>query len=437
MNSILIKNCNIINADNQFIGDIYIENGKISKIDSRLSLNADKIIDAKNKYVIPGGIDPHVHLNLPTNVGNSSDNFLTGSVAALRGGTTTLIDFVTPKKSQSIVEAYKLRVEEAKQAKTNIKLHVSPIEYTSTTEAEMTELVENYGVKSFKIYLAYKNTVGLNDDAIVKVLEIAKKLNVLVTAHCENGDLVEYMRNNFIKQGNTSPLYHKLSRPPEAEADAVNRMILYSKFIGTKIYIVHVSSRKSIDLIQQAQKQGVKIYAETCPHYLLLEDSVYEQDFQKSAKYVLSPPIRKIEDRVNLWYAIKKGIVHTVGTDHCPFNLKGQKDIGINDFTKIPNGAGSVEHRLELLYTYGFLKRIIDMKKFVEITSTNVAKIFGLDSKGIIKEGFDADIVVWNPDFEKTISVKNHYQNCDSNIFEGFKTKGIAEFVIINGKIAF
>ncbi|MBN2893727.1 MAG: dihydropyrimidinase [Bacteroidales bacterium] len=431
----IIKNGTIVNADNEQIADILIENDKISKIGDCSNIEVDKTIDASGKFVIPGGIDPHVHMHLPTPAGYSSDDFESGSKAALFGGTTTIIDFVTPEKGQSLVEAYKLRVSEAQNAHINVKFHVSPIEWLENTAAEMEELVIKYGVTSFKIYLAYKGAVGLNDDVIIKVLETAKKLGVLVTAHCENDEIINILRKKFISEGKTSPKYHALSRPAEAEVDAIRRLILFARYIETPVYIVHVSTKNGVEMIKKAQSKGLPVYAETCPHYLLLEESVYEGDFEKTGKYVLSPPLRLKKDNEALWNAISDGTVQTVGTDHCPFNLKGQKDKGINDFTKIPNGAGGIEHRMELLYTYGVEKGLISMQKIVEITSSNAAGIFRLNNKGAIKEGFDADIVIWNPQSSKTISLDNQHQNCDSNIYEGFKTKGKAETVILNGEI--
>lgn len=435
MQKILIKNGTIVNADNQFVADVLIENGKISEIDENSSSKIAKVINAEGKYIFPGGIDPHVHLHLPTFAGYSTDDFYSGTKAALWGGTTTVIDFVTPNKGQSLVEAYKLRVEEAKNAVANVKFHVSPIEWRDSTADEMRELVENYGVKSFKIYLAYKSGIGINDDVIIKVLETAKKLNVLVTAHCENDEIINFLRKKYISEGKITPKYHPLSRPAEAEAEAIKRLIIYAKFVDTPIYIVHVSSKVGIELIENAQKKGVKVFAETCPHYLVLEDSVYDYKFEKSARFVLSPPIRKKKDNEALWIAISNGVVQTIGTDHCPFNLRGQKDLGLKDFTKIANGAGGIEHRLQILYTFGVAKGLISMKKMVEITSTNSAKIFGLENKGKIEVDFDADIVIWNPNFDGKISSKTHHQNCDSNIYEGFKIRGNADVVIVGGRI--
>lgn len=435
MDTILIKQAKIINFNDEKTADVLIKNGKIVKIDTNITQTNAKIIEAKSKYLFPGGIDPHVHLNLPTAAGNSADNFITGGNAALNGGTTSIIDFVTPNRGQSLVDAYLQRIKEAENCPVNVRFHVSPVEWRQTTADEMEQLVTKYGVKSFKIYTAYKNSIGINDDVIIKVMQKAKELDAIVTIHCEHSEIIDYLRNKFIAEGKTAPKYHPLSRPAEAEAEAIHRMIMMAKFIGTTIYIVHVSTKRGIEFIQKAQQRGQKVFAETCPHYLLLDDSLYDDEFYNAAKYVLSPPLRKEKDQTALWNAIKNANIQTIGTDHCPFNLNGQKDLGINDFTKIANGAGSIEHRLLLLLTYGIFQNKISAQRFVEITSKNPAEIFGFQNKGQIKKGFDADLYLYNPEGESIISAKNHISNSDNDIYEGFRIKGKIETVIINGKI--
>ncbi|HOZ30211.1 MAG TPA: dihydropyrimidinase [Bacteroidales bacterium] len=431
---ILIKNGTIINSETSSIEDILVIDDKIVKIGKDIRVNKNcKIIDATGKYVIPGGIDPHVHMQLPTPAGPSSDDFFTGSCAALFGGTTTIIDFVTPARGHSITDALKKRRKEAEKSLTNYSLHVSPVEWRGTTEAEIKNCLK-LGFNSFKVYLAYKNTVGLKDDEFELVLNTVVEHGGLVTIHCEDGDKVDELRNKFASEDNVSPLFHAKSRPAEFEALAVKKSIDLAAKYNCPIYIVHVSSVLSLEYIHQAQQTGQKVYAETCPHYLLLDDSKYLGEFNKTVPFVLSPPLRKKTDQEALWQAITTGTLQTVGTDHCPFNLE-QKAVGINDFRRIPNGAGGIEHRLALLYTYGVLKHRISLNQWVDVCSTQPAKIFGLSHKGKIAVGFDADIVIWDPDFENTISVKNHHQRCDLEIFEGFKTKGLAETVIRNGRI--
>ena len=425
---IIIKNGTVVNYNEASKSDILLFEGKIQKMAKNINFSDAEIIDAEGKYIFPGGIDPHVHFNLQTFAGFTADNFITGSQAAFSGGTTTVIDFVTPEKNESLISALQKRRKEAEKSLVNVFFHVSPISWSKNTAKEMEQCVNEYGIKSFKVYTAYKNSIGTSDADLLKILEVAKKLKVLITVHCETEEIINFMRQKYLSAGKTTPKYHPLSRPSIAEAEAINRVIRFAEIIDTPIYIVHVSTKEGIEIIEQAQNRGVKVFAETCPHYLLLNDEVYNQPFNEASKYVLSPPIRKKADSLALWRAIQKGVIQTIGTDHCSFNIKGQKDKGISDFTKIANGAGSVEHRLCLLYTYGVLQNKISLKKMVELVSWQPAKIFGLsDRKGLIKAGYDADIVIWNPNKENIISHKTHKQNCDNNIYEGFKIRGEAE----------
>ena len=433
---LLIKNGKIIQADSDQKLDILCENGVISQLQTRLpEQEADQVIDAKGCYVFPGGIDPHVHMHLPSKAGFSSDDFYHGSKAALFGGTTTLIDFVTPFKGQSLIDALKERKDDAADALTDYSFHLSPVEWRDTTAAEIKTCIEQEGISSFKIYMAYKKAIGLEDDIIQKVLKTVGKYGGLVTAHCELGDEIEKLRENLIATGKTAPEFHPLSRPSDLEAKAVDNFIKMGKKAGCPVYIVHVSTAQSIPFIAQAQEEGQAVFAETCPQYLLLDDSKYQGSFSEAAPYVMSPPLRKKEDNRGLWKALEKGIIQTVGTDHCPFSI-AQKKSGVKDFRKIPNGAGGVEHRMALLYTYGVLQNKISLQDFVALTSTNAAKIFGLyPKKGVIQVGSDADLVVWNPNIESIISAKTHHSLADTNIFEGIPVKGAPDYVITRGKI--
>lgn len=432
---ILIKNGSIVTSADTRKSDIYIIDGKIKLIEPEIiNQEADKVIDATGCNIFPGGVDPHVHMHLPTKAGFSSDNFLTGSKAALFGGTTTLIDFVTPQKGQSLPDALRQRIDEAKDSMTDFSFHVSPVEWCDTTDFEINKCILE-GVSSFKIYMAYKDSIGLNDSDILKVMEVVGASGGIVAVHCESGDEIEILRNKFYSENHTEPKYHALSRPQELEASAVKRAVDLADKADCPLYIVHVSSGESLQIIWEAQSRNQKVYAETCPHYLLLDDSKYGADFNVAAPFIISPPLRKKQDNVALWDAIDREIVTTIGTDHCPFS-HSQKAEGISDFRKIPNGAGGVEHRLELLYTYGVLEKKITINQLVDLVSTRSARIFGLyPAKGEIMIGSDADLVVWNPDSENIISAKTHKQNCDINIYEGIKTRGNAEYVIAGGKV--
>jgi dihydropyrimidinase len=438
MQTTLIKNGLIHTPEKIIKGDILIKKGKIDQIAQGIPAAPELLtVDASRKLILPGGIDPHVHMELPSPAGKSSDDFFTGSRAALAGGTTTMIDFVTPARGESLISAFKERKKLARKSMIDYAFHVSPTWWGKESAGEMEILVKEYGVNSFKCYLAYQDRIGINDAVLTQVMKTARKLNTLVTLHCEDDVMIRKNSAKFISEGNTSPKFHPLSRPPEAEVLAVKKAIDLAAINGCKIYIVHVSTSGAVELIRKAQKSGIEVYAETCPQYLLLDDHVYDQPFEKSAPFVMSPPLRKNEDREALWEALADGTIQTVGTDHCPFNLKGQKDRGKNDFTLISNGAGGVEHRLSLLYTYGVLAKRISMEQFVKVTSEIPAAIFGIKNKGRIKPGYDADLVIWNPDKESVISAKTHHQNCDSNIYEGIKVKGEAETVIVNGETAF
>ena len=435
---ILIKNGTIVNADKTFKADILISDGKILKISKNIileSYNPQQIIDASEKYIFPGFIDPHVHLNLPTPAGFSSDDFNNGTKAALYGGTTTIIDFVTPNKGETLTAALKKRRKEAEKANCNYALHVSPIDFDENTEAEIKVCIEQ-GVKSFKVYMAYKSSIGLDDDELLKVMKVIAKYDSLLLVHAEDGDAIDKLQKKFIKENKTTPEYHPKSRPAHTESDAVKKVIAMAKETGCSLYIVHVSAQESLKYIRRAKSEGQKIYAETCPHYLLLNDKKYIGDFTQASKFVLSPPLRKPGNEQTLWEALKDGTFDTIGTDHCPFTSE-QKTMGINNFTKIPNGAGGIEYRPALLYTYGFFRAQISLNRFTELMSTKAAQIFGMfPKKGIIKEGSDADIVVWNANISsKNISAETSVQNTDLNIYDEFGVMGNAEIVILNGEI--
>ncbi|MBE0651275.1 MAG: dihydropyrimidinase [Bacteroidales bacterium] len=435
---LLIQNGMIVTATDTFSADLLIEDGKIIQVErsSISSEEADEVIDAKGFPVFPGGIDPHVHMHLPTAAGYSSDDFYSGSLAALMGGTTTLIDFVTPYKGQPLLDALNERKKEAENSLTDYSFHVSPIEWRNSIPEEIKELKEKEGITSFKVYLAYKDTIGLNDEDLKKVMKAVADAGGMVTAHCELGDEIDALRKSFIQERKTLPEFHPLSRPSNLEAEAVKKAIEFASEAGCRFYVVHVSAKDSIKYIKEARQKGQTVFGETCPHYLLLNDSKYQGDFEKTAPFVLSPPLRKEEDEKALWAALAEENLQTVGTDHCPFMMK-QKRVGVDNFTKIANGAGGVEHRLTLLYSYGVLQNKISMNQFVNMVSTAPAKIFGLyPRKGEIAVGSDAELVIWNPDKQKTISVKNHFMHCDQDIFEGFLTQGCPEYVVIHGQVA-
>lgn len=437
MATTLIKGGTIVNYNSTQKADILIENEQIIKIEPQIEGSFDLIINASDKFIFPGGIDPHVHFHLPTPAGYSCDNFESGSKAAVAGGTTTIIDFVTPKKNESLLHALEQRKLEAESCCCDYAFHVSPITWNEQVKSDMEICVNQLGISSFKIYMAYLDSIGVNNTALEKIMQHVAKLGATLAIHAEDGKVVDNLRADFVAQGKLTPKYHALSRPAAIEAQAVNTAIELAKVHKTKLYFVHISAAESVARIKKAQQEGFPIFAETCPQYLLFDNSKLSDDFYRSAPYVFSPALHGPEHKIALWQAIEDGIIQSIGTDHCPFNLKGQKDLGKHDFTKIANGTGGVEHRLELLYNFGVLQHKISMEKMVDVMATKPAQIFGIANKGIIKEGFDADIVIWDPTPERTISAKTHFQNCDTNIYEGLAIKGGVESVFIRGNIVF
>ncbi len=440
MTSLLIKHGEIITATDRYFSDIYVEDGVIKNIGVNLEKpKADtRVIDAKGHYVFPGAIDAHVHMELPFMGEVSADDFETGTAAGVAGGTTTIIDFVIPGRNQSLLDGLKMWREKAQKSVADYAFHMAVTWYNDKVAKEMEHCVLNEGITSFKTFMAYRGAIGVDDTEMIGVMETAKKLNALVTAHCENGEMVVALQNKLYGEGKIDPKYHALSRPAPLEGEATGRAIMLARMTGAPLYIVHVTAKEAVEEIDRARARGQIVFGETCPQYLLLDDSVYEKPNFEGAAYVMSPPIRPAGHQEPLWAALRSGIIQTVATDHCPFHQKGQKELGIKDFRKIPNGAAGIQNRLSLMYTYGVLEGKLDMHQFVEVNCTRPAKIFGMyPRKGAIMAGSDADIVIWDPTKTDVISAKTHYHKCDRNIFEGYKTKGGPAYVIANGKVQF
>jgi dihydropyrimidinase len=435
----ILANATLVTSESSLNADIAVDKGRIIAIGEHLSgkFPGYQIIDATGKLIFPSGIDPHVHFALPTPAGPSCDDFRSGSRAAMAGGTTYFMDFVTPELGQSLKTALKLRQEESKQSLLECGLHVGITWYDESIPDQMRWCVQEAGIKSFKAYLAYKGSIGIEYPELEKVMETAANLGAIVLVHCEEGDQILKNQQEFLKQGKTAPLYHALSRPVETESESVRKVVDLCRKTGCSTYIVHTSAAKSLEYIRQGKKEGLQLYCETCPQYLLLDESVYQKPLPDSLKYVISPPIRSMHDQEALWLALQDGTVDVISTDHCPFNTTGQKDQGIDDFTKIPNGAGGVEHRLALLYTYGVLTGRISLQRFVVLTSTNAAKIFGLyPRKGEIAVGSDADLVIWDPESTSVISAATNVQTGDEDIYEGMEVKGNAWKVLKIGELS-
>ncbi len=437
--SLLIKNGLITTHNRQFRGDILVSNGKIESLGKKIYPPGKEtdIIDAEGFLVFPGGVDPHVHMSLSTGYGRSSDDFETGSIAAISGGTTTLIDFITPDKGESLISALEKRKKEAENSVCDYGLHMSITSIYPGIEKEIYKIVTNEGITSFKLYMAYRKSVGMADPDILKAMVMIKKAGGISMIHCENGDMEEFLREKMISSEKTEIKYYPESRPPEMENDAVERAIMFSDTTKCPLYIVHMTTEKGVEAVLKAKKSGISVYSETCPHYLFLDDSVYKKG-SGGAKYIMSPPLRKLHDIAGLWNGLSEGVLEVISTDHCPFNLKGENGSGTDDFTKIPKGVGGVDHRLSFLYSKGVLEKKITIHRFVNLISTRPAKIFGLyPQKGTIMKGSDADLVIWDPDKKTKISAETQIQNCDSSVYEGMEVTGGPSRVITGGRVVF
>ncbi len=434
--SVLIKNGHIFTAVDNYVADILVDDGKIRTIGTDLSAEDAKTIDATGKYVIPGGIDPHTHLDFPFGGTVSSDDFSTGTIAAAVGGTTSIVDFVVQQRGQALTEALEIWHQKAGgQAAVDYGFHMIIQDLPDTRLPEMDEMVRQ-GVTSFKMFMAYRGAVMVDDDTIFKAMARAADNGALICLHAEHGHMIDVLVQQALAQGNTAPRFHASTRPPITEAEATHRAIRMAEVAGAPVYFVHLSCVEALQEVQAARARQNYVYAETCPHYLTLDNSMYDQEGFEGAKYVLTPPLRDKWHQEELWKGLRRNDLQVVSTDHCAFRFSDQKTLGVNDFSKIPNGGPGIENRLSLLYTNGVATGLVDLNRLVEIFSTNPAKLFGLfPRKGTIAVGSDADIVVFDPDAETVISAQTHHMNIDYNLYEGMSVKGVPEVVIANGRV--
>ena len=441
--STLIKNGRVITATDDYVADVLIEGEKITAIGQNLPVQADQVVDARGKYVIPGGIDVHTHMDLPFGGTFASDDFETGTIAAAFGGTTTIIDFAVQYKGQTMQHALDTWLGKADgKAVIDYGLHMIITDLPDDALPQMDEMVRQ-GVSSFKLFTAYPGVFMVDDATIYKALKRPADNGGFICMHAENGGVIDVMVKRMLAEGKTAPKYHALSRPATAEGEATHRVIALAEMAGVPIYIVHVSSHLAMEQIREARDRGLPAYGETCPQYLFLSYDNYEEPDFEGAKYVCSPPIREKENQAHLWTALEVDDLQVVSTDHCPFCFKEgrgpygpQKTLGLNDFSKIPNGVPGVENRLHLLYNGGVLKRGWSMNRFVQLTSTAPAKLFGLfPRKGTIAVGSDADVVIWDPEARWTISAATHHMRVDYNPYEGMEVLGKADKVFSRGRL--
>lgn len=431
---LIIKGGRIVTEAGVFLKDIGIKEGKIAAIEDVLQKNGERVINAEGKYLFPGGIDVHTHLDLHVGQTVSSDDFTTGTIAAACGGTTTIIDFVTQDRGESLKEAIEKRHREAEgKAVIDYSFHISPTVINDETLALIPSLIED-GYPSFKLYMTYDFRV--NDGELIKVLVKTRDYGGLVCVHAENFYMIDYMVKEFKATGKIEPRYHPLSRPPFVEGEATGRAIKLARLVEAPIYIVHVTCRDSFVEVVKARDGGYPVMAETCPQYLFLSMEKYEEPDFQGAKYVLSPPLRSREHQHVLWDGLVKGKLQVVATDHCPFNFKGQKELGKDFFGNIPSGLPGIETRLALLYGLGVARGKLSVRRFIEITSTNPAKIFGLyPQKGTIAIGSDADIVIIDPEKEVILTKGILHENVDYTPYENFTLKGFPVATISRGKL--
>ena len=437
--SVLIKNGRVVTAMDDYHADIFIKDDTVTVIGKSLEVVADREIDATGKLVIPGGVDPHTHLEMPFGGTQTSDTFESGTRAAAFGGTTCVVDFAVQSKGTSMIET--LDTWHAKAAgKTAIDygFHMIITDLPDHRVPEMRRIADE-GITSYKLFMAYPGALLSDDGTIYRAMRKAGEDGTLICMHAENGIVIDELIKEALALGHIEPKYHALTRPTRLEAEGAHRALAIAEVARAPVYIVHLSCYDALKELRDAQARGVMAHAETCPQYLLLDIDAYDQPGFDGAKYVLTPPLREKWNQDELWRALRGNALNAISTDHCPFCLKEQKELGRDDFSKIPNGGPGIENRMSLIYHYGVSAGHIGLNRFVELTSTGPAKIFGLfPKKGTIAVGSDADIVIFDPNHEETISYYNartHHMNIDYNAFEGFKVKGYTETVLSRGKV--
>jgi dihydropyrimidinase len=431
----LIKHGRVVTAVDDYLADVFIDGETITLIGRGLKVQADKTIDATGKLVIPGGIDPHVHMELPFGGTVSSDDFRTGTIAAAFGGTTSIIDFAIQYKGKTFQQTIDdWHAKAAGRCAIDYSYHLAITEYRPDQESEFAKVIDQ-GVTTFKLFLAYPGVFMVDDATMFRVMRSAGQAGGLTLVHAENGDAIQLKIAELLAAGKTEPRYHAQSRPPVMQADGTARALRVAEFAKAPVFIVHVSCEAAMREIVRSRDAGNPAFGETCTQYLFLDDSYYDRPDFEGAKYVFTPPLVGKENIESLWTGLKLGYLQEVSTDHCPFFFKGQKDLGRETFTKIPNGGPGVEDRLAMVYHGAVIERGFSLQKFVDLTSTASAKMFGMfPRKGTIAVGSDADIVLFDPTTEQVRSAATHHTNCDYNLFEGMRIQGIVETVLSRGK---
>ena len=433
----LIVNGTVVTATDSYVADVGIEGGKITAIGAALPReNAGKVLDAAGKLVLPGGIDVHTHLDMPFGGTTSADDFETGTRAAAFGGTTTIIDFAIQYKGQTLRTAFDAWMKKAEsKAVSDYGFHCIITDVGAAQLEEMNELVRE-GVTSFKLFMAYPGVFMMDDATIFRVLRQTTKNGAMVCMHAENGGVIDVIVQQALAEGKTAPKYHALTRPTTAEAEATSRSIALAEMAGAPIYIVHLTCNDALEKVREARDRGLPVYAETCPQYLFLSLENMDAPGFEGAKYVFTPPLREKWNQERLWNGLAKDQLSVVSTDHCPFCFKEQKEMGKGDFTKIPNGGPGIENRMSLVYSGGVAAGRFSVNRFVEVTATTPAKLFGLyPRKGTISIGSDADVVIFDAKRKHTISAKTHHMRVDYSMFEGITVTGMPDVVLSRGRV--
>src|ERR1700723_483469 len=437
MSTVLIQNGTIVNADASVKADLLIDGTTIKEVRAGIPASAaDKVVDATGLLVLPGGIDAHTHLDMPFGGSKSADDFETGTRAAAIGGTTTIVDFAIQARGTKMRTALDTWWKKAEgKACIDYGLHMIVTDLGDAGLGDMDDMVRE-GVASFKLFMAYPNVLMVDDATIFKALQQTAKNGALICMHAENGSVIDVIVQQALAEGKTGPIYHALTRPTKAEAEAVSRAIALSEMAGAPIYIVHLSCSEALEKVREARDRGLPVYAETCPQYLYLSIENFDVPDFEGAKYVFTPPLREKWHQEKLWSGLKRDHLQVVSTDHCPFCFKEQKELGRGDFTKIPNGGPGIEHRMSLIYSGGVAQGRFSVNRFVELVSTTPAKLFGLyPRKGTIAVGSDADLVIFDPLRKHTISAKTHHMRVDYSMFEGIQVTGMPDVVLSRGRV--